>query len=285
MDLFQNLKKSYQSGTVVQRLLYWNIAVSILLIIFRSFYSPIYLFLIQNTSLNSNLEILITKPWALLTYSFLHADFVHLLFNMLMLYFIGQLFQTFFNKFQLLAVYFFGGIFAGIFYLILSYILNNETNFVVGASGAIMALLFAITTYRPNMNVRLLLIGNVKIWYIAAFFVFLDLVQIPVSNAGGHITHLGGALFGFIYIQFLNSGFDFGKFFVWLTELFSPNKKKYTKFKNVYTNKKKSETHTKNTSNSKDEVQIKIDVILDKISKSGYESLSKEEKEFLFKQR
>ena len=272
MDLFQNLKKSYQSGTVVQRLLYWNIAVSILLIIFRSFYSPIYLFLIQNTSLNSNLEILITKPWTLLTYSFLHADFVHLLFNMLMLYFIGQLFQTFFNKFQLLAVYFFGGIFAGIFYLILSYILN-------------MALLFAITTYRPNMNVRLLLIGNVKIWYIAAFFVFLDLVQIPVSNAGGHITHLGGALFGFIYIQFLNSGFDFGKFFVWLTELFSPNKKKYTKFKNVYTNKKKSETHTKNTSNSKDEVQIKIDVILDKISKSGYESLSKEEKEFLFKQR
>ena len=92
-------------------------------------------------------------------------------------------------------------------------------------------------------------------------------------------------MFGFIYIQFLNSGFDFGKFFVWLTELFSPNKKKYTKFKNVYTNKKKSETHTKNTSNSKDEVQIKIDVILDKISKSGYESLSKEEKEFLFKQR
>ena len=106
-----------------------------------------------------------------------------------------------------------------------------------------------------------------------------------MSNAGGHITHLGGALFGFIYIQCLNKGFDMGKFFVWLTDLFSPNKKKYTNFKNVYTNNKNGQTSSQPKKNQKDEVQIQIDVILDKISKSGYESLSKEEKEFLFKQR
>lgn len=284
MELFQNLKQGYKSGGIVQRLLYWNVAVALILIIFRSFFTPGYLFLIQNTSLNSNLEIFITKPWTLITYSFLHADFIHLLFNMLMLFFIGQLFQTFFNKFQLLAVYIFGGIFAGIIYLIACYFLNINSP-VVGASGAIMALLFAVTTYRPNMNVRLLLVGNVKIWYIAAFFVFFDIIQIPMSNAGGHFTHLGGALFGFLYIQLLNSGNDVSKFFVWISEIFSPNKKKYTKFKNVYTNDKKTQSKTVNSSKTKDEVQVQIDVILDKISKSGYESLSKEEKEFLFKQR
>lgn len=284
MEIFQNLKQGYKLGNIVQRLLYWNVGVAIVFILLKSFYKPGYLLLVANTSLNSNLEIFITKPWTLISYSFLHADFIHLLFNMLMLYFIGQLFQTFFNKFQLLAVYFFGGIYAGIIFLIGSLLFENNME-VVGASGAIMALLFAITAYRPNMNVRLMLIGNVKIWYIAAFFVFLDLIQIPLNNAGGHITHLGGALFGFIYIQLLTKGFDFGKFFVWLNELFSKDKKKYTKFKNVYTNTNKKQSSYAKSNNQKDDNQKQIDAILDKISKSGYESLSKEEKEFLFKQR
>jgi len=284
MEIFQNLKQGYKLGNIVQRLLYWNVGIAIVFILFKSFYKPGYLFLVANTSLNANLEIFITKPWTLISYSFLHADFIHLLFNLLMLYFIGQLFQTFFNKFQLLAVYFFGGIFAGIIFLIGSLFFENKME-VVGASGAIMALLFAITTYRPNMNVRLLLIGNVKIWYIAAFFVFLDVIQIPLSNAGGHITHLGGALFGFIYIQCLNKGFDFGKFFVWLHDLFSKDKNKYTKFKNVYTNSKTNQASSSKTKFQINDNQKEIDIILDKISKSGYESLSKDEKEFLFKQR
>lgn len=284
MELFQNLKKGYNQGNIVQRLLYWNIGVAIVFILFKSFFTPGYFFLIQNTSLNANLDIFISKPWTLFTYSFLHADFIHLLFNMLMLYFIGQLFQTFFNKFQLLAVYIFGGIFAGIIFLIGGFFFQNKME-VVGASGSIMALLFAITTYQPNMNVRLMLIGNVKIWYIAALFVFLDIVQLPASNSGGHITHLGGALFGFIYTQLLNNGFDLGNFFIWISDLFSKDKKKYTKFRNVYTNvNKKQDTRVKNQF-QKSEDQKNIDLILDKISKSGYESLSKEEKEFLFKQR
>jgi len=284
MELFQNLKQGYKTGNIVQRLLYWNVAIAIIFILFKVFYQPVYLLLVDNFSLNSNFEFFIYKPWTLISYSFLHADFIHLLFNLLMLYFVGMLFETFFSKFQLLAVYIFGGIFAGMTYLIACNFLDINS-LVVGASGAIMALLFAVTTYRPNMNVRLALIGNVKVWYIAAFFVFLDIVQIPMSNAGGHITHLGGALFGFIYIQCLNKGFDMGNFFVWLNDLFSPNKKKYTNFKNVYTNNKNEQTSSQPKKNQKDEVQIQIDVILDKISKSGYESLSKEEKEFLFKQR
>jgi len=284
MEIFKNLKQGYQSGNIILRLLYWNVGVALVFVLFRTFFKPGYDFLINNLSLNSNIDSFITKPWTLITYSFLHADFIHLLFNMLMLYFIGQLFQTFFNQMQLLAVYLFGGVFAGIIYLIGGFILKNDM-FVVGASGAIMALLFAVTTFRPNMNVRLALVGNVKLWYIAAFFVFFDIIQIPISNAGGHITHLGGALFGFIYIQLLNNRIDCAVFFIKIKDLFSPNKKKYTKFKKVYTNKEKQVKPTFSQANKKDEVQSKIDKILDKISKSGYESLSKDEKDFLFKQR
>lgn len=284
MELFQNLKQGYKSGNIIQRLLYWNVAIALILFLFKAFYAPVYLFLVNNLSLNSDFQVFLFKPWTLITYSFLHADFIHLLFNLLMLYFIGMLFETFFNKFQLLAVYLFGGIFAGIIYLVASSFFENNS-IVVGASGAIMALLFAVTTYRPTMNVRLLLVGNIPIWYLAVFFVFLDVIQIPMSNAGGHITHLGGALFGFIYIKLLNSGFDFANFFVWISKLFSKDKKKYTKFKKVYTNHQTSKTQTVSKRLQTDEVQIKIDAILDKISKSGYESLSKDEKDFLFKQR
>lgn len=284
MEIFKNLKKGYENGSSVHRLIYWNVAVAIVFTILKAFHQPSYSFLLHNFSLNSKVEVFITKPWTILTYSFVHADFIHLLFNMLMLYFISQLFQTFFTQLQLLTVYLFGAVFAGIVYLITGNLFLENT-FVVGSSGAIMALLFAVTVYQPNMNVRLMLIGNVKIWHIAAVFVLLDIIQIPINNAGGHITHLGGALFGFIFIQFLNKGFDLTSCLVWIKDLFSPKKKKKNNFKNVYRNTNNKTKSTVRQTVQKDELQLKIDVILDKISKSGYESLSKEEKEFLFKQR
>jgi len=180
-----------------------------------------------------------------------------------------------------LGVYILGAIFAGLFYTSLAAFFPLG-GYVVGASGAIMAMLFVVTAYAPNMNVRLLLIGNVKIWQIAAVFVFFDVIQIPMGNAGGHITHLGGALYGVLYCLLLKKGIDLSAFIVSLQRIARGEKKEKNHFKKVYKNTNSS---TANVTNNKEETQKRIDQILDKIKKSGYESLTKEEKGFLFQQK
>lgn len=177
-----------------------------------------------------------------------------------------------------------GAIFAGIIYII-SYLffpaLANQQVTLVGASGAVMAILLATTIYSPYLEIRLMLIGNVKLWHITLVFLVLDLIQLPMNNTGGHLAHLGGALFGYLYTKQLQNGTDitkgFSSFLDYLTNLF--NAKNATPFKKVHKNKYQSSKKTV----EKDKTQQEIDAILDKISKSGYENLTKEEKEFLFK--
>ena len=214
---------------------------------------------------------------------FLHGSFLHLLFNMLVLHFSGRLFLTYFTGRQLLGLYLLGGVFAGFVFLI-SYYFLGMYSVLVGASGAIMAVLIATATYAPYMLLRIPLIGTVKLWQVTFVIVLLDLIQLPLNNTGGHLAHLGGALFGFIYVKLLQNGTDLSKGISKLQDgiegLFSPKKK--TPFKKVHKNTYQKTTFTK-TTQEKDINQKKIDDILDKISKSGYDSLSKEEKEFLFK--
>jgi hypothetical protein len=198
------------------------------------------------------------------------------------LHFSGRLFNTYFTDKQLFGVYVLGGIFSGLTF-VLSYIFIGKAGLLVGASGAIMAILIATATYAPFMLLRIPLIGIVKLWHVAFVILLVDLIQMPLDNTGGHLAHLGGALFGFIYIKLMQSGTDITKPFSALLDvfanLFKPKKK--TPFKKVHRNT------TKNGVNSfkenKDMTQKQIDDILDKISKSGYDSLTKEEKEFLFK--
>jgi hypothetical protein len=148
-----------------------------------------------------------------------------------------------------------------------------------------MAILVGAATYTPFSEIRLLLIGNVKMWHLALALVLLDLIQIPLNNTGGHIAHLGGALLGYLYIKMLQNGTDLTKgisaFLDYISELFRP--KKATPFKTVHRNTQKQSQTSTVTRADKDMTQKKIDDILDKISKSGYDSLTKEEKEFLFK--
>ena len=156
---------------------------------------------------------------------------------------------------------------------------------MVGASGAIMAILLATVTYQPTMEVRLLIIGTVKLWQIALVFIIIDLIQLPMDNTGGHIAHLGGALFGYIYIKLLQNGTDLGSglhtFIDGIAFIF--NGKKTKPFKKVHVNPKKPAVKRESKIISKDKTQQQIDEILDKISQSGYDSLTSEEKEFLFK--
>lgn len=286
MNILDDLKLHYKMGGFEQKLIYWNIAAFLISIIF--FYSfKIGIFDFPGwLSLSSNASELLYKPWTLLTYAFFHAGFFHLLFNMIVLNFAGRLFLTFFSQRQLLGLYLLGAIFAGIVF-VASYFVLQKTSSIVGASGAIMAILIATAAYSPLMNLRLLLIGNVKLWQFAAVIVILDLLQIFVENTGGHIAHLAGAFFGFVYIKLLQNGTDLTKgiFMLYdkITGVGSPSKKGH--FKKIHRNY--TPTQTKIVSNivTKNKTQQQIDEILDKISKSGYDSLSKDEKEFLFKTR
>ncbi|WP_317194008.1 rhomboid family intramembrane serine protease [Aquimarina mytili] len=235
----------------------------------------------------------LTKPWSVITYAFLHAGIWHIASNMIILYFSGRYFVTYLSGKRVLTVYFLGAIFGAFLYMI-SYnffpAFSGTGNIpLVGASASVMAILIAVATYIPYMTVRLMFLGSIKFWWIAAFFVILDIVQIPAGNAGGHIAHLGGALFGYLYAVQLKKGNDIGAWFEKIMDslirLFKPGKKK-SPLKTVHKSKTYKKTPKKakpSSAKNKNPNQARIDAILDKISKSGYDSLTKEEKDFLFK--
>ena len=225
------------------------------------------------------------QPWSLVTYSFLHAGFWHILWNMYVLYLASRILLNLFDGRRFLNVYFLGVILGGLLF-IASYnifpTLVTSNSVLLGASAGVMAVLIFVCTYIPSKEIRIFFF-NVKLWQVGLFVVVMDLVQIPSGNIGGHIAHLGGALLGYMYARQLMQGKDIGagfsKLLDGLANLFKPSSKK-APMKTVYKNK--AQTKSKINRN-KDSHQRQIDTILDKISKSGYESLSKAEKDFLFK--
>jgi len=243
--------------------------ISCLMMLLRVVNGSLYMAVMSQLALFSDFKIFNFRIWQFATYIFLHDGLLHLVFNMLMLYFFSMLFFTFFNTKQLLKAFFLGGIAAGVFYFIISNIVGAQS-FVVGASGAVMAVFFTVVGYNPHMRVQLIIFGNVAIYYIALVFLAFDLIQLFFDNAGGHLAHLGGSIFGFCYGKWLG-GFRFS----YLKKF----KKTASPLRTIHKNSKKKNKAAQN------DVQKQIDVILDKISKSGYESLTKEEKEFLFKQK
>ncbi|GGG57813.1 rhomboid family protein [Bizionia arctica] len=237
--------------------------------------------------LPSNALDFILKPWSLITYGFVHYDFWHILFNMLWLYFIGRMFMNLFSVKLGLNVYFLGIISGGLLFL-LGYnvfpVIFEGSSRLVGASAGVRALLIFLCAYMPNTEVRFFTF-NLKLWYLGVGIVVIDALGLFGLNAGGNLAHIGGALLGYFYAVQLKKGTDIGKGFEklmdWFLNLFKKSNK--SPLKTVY--RKKSQ---KVAGYSKDEFnefnnQKKIDIILDKISKSGYDSLTKEEKEFLFK--
>ena len=284
MNILDDLKLQYKIGGIALRVIYWNIACFLISLVFFYQYSGGGFAYPDWLALSSDPNSFLFRPWTLLTYAFFHSSFLHLLFNMMVLNFASQLFLTFFTQKQYLGLYILSAIFAGIVFA-LSYYFLGYAGSIVGASAAIMAILVAATTYQPLMNVRLLLIGNVKLWHITAVILILDLMQLRLENMGGHISHLAGALFGFIYIKLLQNGSDLSivisrtiDFFVNLFKK-SPS----TPFKKVHKNYQKPTEKVTSRIVTKDKTQQQIDEILDKISQSGYDCLTKEEKEFLFK--
>ena len=239
--------------------------------------------------LSDDLDILLVQPWTLISYSFLHFGFFHILFNMIWLYWFGQFVLNLFTGKRLLTVYLLGALFGGLLF-VLAYNLfpvfeqDQGHQVLIGASGAVTAIMIFIATYTPNTQFRIFTF-TIKLWQIALFLFLFDLVRIPTSgNAGGLMAHVGGGIFGYIYAVQLAKGNDIGKWFEdfmdWVANLFKPRAKK--PFKKVHRTPN-SDVKRSVSKDQKSEHQKKVDVILDKISKSGYESLTKTEKDFLFK--
>ena len=233
--------------------------------------------------LSSSFKDLIFKPWTIFTYGFLHSGFFHLFWNMYLLYFSSSLLLNLFANDIFLKLYFLGILIGGLTF-ILSYnffpVFQDANPYMVGASAGVMSIFIFISTYSPELEVRLILF-NIKLRYLGIAFVLLDVIQIPYGNSGGHIAHLGGAFYGFIYAQRLQKGIDIGlpleRLIIKTAKLFNAK----SKFSTVHKNEVKLKTKENKIPIEKN--QKKIDEILDKISQSGYESLSKEEKDFLFK--
>lgn len=277
MGIIDDLKMQYKMGGIAVQVIFWNLLCFLISLVF--FYQfQLGIFYYPNwVALSSEPSVLVTKPWTLISYAFFHYGFGHLFFNMMVLHFSSTLFLTFFNTKQFLGLYLLSAFFSGLAFVIAYYFLNLSSA-MVGASAAIMAILVATTTFRPLMNVRLLLIGNVKLWHITAVILVLDFMQFRIENTGGHIAHLAGAFFGFIFIKLLQNGIDLSRI---LNNPFKISKRK--PFKKVHKNYPKSVPKPSSRIVVKDKTQQQIDEILDKISQSGYDSLTQEEKEFLFK--
>ena len=249
----------------------------------------LFLFNISSTNFFNWFELsaswidLPTKPWSIITYSFLHSGFFHLFWNMYLLFFSSKLFLNLFPSNTFFNVYFLGVVVGGITF-ILSYtffpVFQNSSPVMIGASAGVMAVFIFMSTYSPDLEIRLILF-NVKLRYLGIAFLLLDIVQIPYGNAGGHLAHLGGAILGFYYVKQLKNGKDIGKPFKNFIDKIINIFRRKPKMRTVY-KREKSQKINKKVSDA-GEKQKRIDRILDKISISGYESLTQAEKDFLFK--
>lgn len=252
-------------------------------------------FIVENFSLHANLHYLIRHPWGIITYAFLHDGFRHIFWNLTVLYLFGNILEDLLGKPKVLPLFFYGIVFGGLLY-VFSYnifpLLKPEAPFAInlGCSAGVMAIMIAATTLSPSYNIGIFLIGPVRIIWIAGILVFLDFVDMPKGNAGGHIAHLGGALFGYLFVRLLQNGHDLSRPFYAVTDFIAKPFRKKTnlrvEYKKEYAYTSGSTKQTKgNPAQPKETIskQERLDAILDKINRSSYDSLSKEEKDFLFK--
>lgn len=286
MSVLDDIKNQFLGGTYLTRLIIANVAVFVFFLILEMLG-----FLITGRSggitdyvlpwlmLPSDLVAFITRPWTIFTYMFLHADFWHLFTNMIVLFFTGRIFLEFLGDRRLLTVFLYGGIAGGMLFIILYNISPAFTAGapLVGASAGVAAVLVAAATYMPRLPVRLFFLLEVPLWSVAALMVLGFVSGVMGGNGGGNLAHLGGAAVGYVFVLQLRKGIDWSiGFFNFLDRIGQWTKPK-PKVHKVYQSASKT-----TTTRSTDE-QAQVDAILDKISKSGYEKLSKAEKDFLFK--
>jgi membrane associated rhomboid family serine protease len=294
-NLFDSLKNAYRFGGMTTRLIFINAAIFLLIqilsVIIRLMMvdnSILSVFLNAVFTLNTDLKYFVFMPWGLITSIFAHFSLWHFVLNMLFLYFSGRMFEQLFDAKRLWYTYLFGGIAGGMLEIIAHAIfpaLQNSQIVIVGASGSIMAIFMALAFYRPNLNVMLFGLFPVRLIFLALFFLLSDLISLGMNDGVAHFAHLGGAIFGAVSIRNLASKNNvMNKIQRWGDSLINTIK---AIFKPSSKQSKRSNARMKTDEEynmEKKSKQEKIDQILDKISKSGYESLTRQEKDFLFNQ-
>ncbi|MDD3078864.1 MAG: rhomboid family intramembrane serine protease [Paludibacter sp.] len=293
MNILENIKMAYKRGDALIRLIFINVAVFLVvqaLLLFSALMKSDFGLIVSSyLAAPADFTELLYRPWTVITYMFMHEGIMHILFNMIALYWFGKIFMMYFSEKQLVGLYFTGGL-AGVISFIVAYnvfpFFENvlQVASLVGASASIMAIIVATAVQTPDMELRLLFIGNIKLKYIAVISVLISFFGIASNNAGGEIAHLGGALAGYIFVVSLRKGNDITKWlngiFDFIVDLFKPRKSK------VKRNKKSTGQKMTDAEFNMDKASRmkEIDRILDKIKTSGYESLSAEEKKRLFDQ-
>ena len=277
---------------IVIKLLIINLAVFILINLLHVF---LYLFnaednfnhVIEFLAVPSGFRQLFMRLWSPFTYMFVHENFWHILGNMLWLYFLGTILNHYIKEKDFLGLYILGG-FAGAFAFVVAYNIFpvfsdiKDLSIAIGASASVTAIVLAVATYKPQHEINLFGILPIKLFIIAIVVVVIDIFRLRSDNSGGHFAHLGGAVFGFIYGWYLRKGVTlFPKFANFTARLFTVDFTPKSKMKVVKNNLRTKNDYDYNV--SKNDIKQEIDRILDKISQSGYQSLSNKEKDYLNK--
>ncbi|MGM0944790.1 MAG: rhomboid family intramembrane serine protease [Bacteroidota bacterium] len=306
-NFWENLKNAFKHSDnslfklIAINLILWGVFIVLNVFMTIGGFGEVYAKLISYFMLPASLSKLLYQPWSLFTYMFLHEGLFHILFNMLFLYWFGQLIHQYLGSRKLANLYILGGLAGGLFYLLIynlaPYFSNSvDTSLMLGASAGVFAIVVGAATLSPNTTFFLLLLGPVKIKYIAIFYVVLSFVNSAGANAGGELAHLGGALLGYLYITQLRRGVDLGipvqKVGLFFENLIKNNPTKvkvsYRRTKDqtgsfsTYSKPSSSAKSSPSKNSSEETSQEEIDRILDKIADKGYEALSKDEKRKLF---
>ena len=291
-DLITEINRRFKEGSILTKYIFINIGVFISLILVINIFKLFNITepsILEHVGVPSSPETLLYRPWTIITYMFVHLEFFHIFINMLWLYWFGKIFLTFFTGRQLGGLYIIGGI-AGALLFLLSYNTfpyfreSSAESSLIGASASVMAIVFAISFYQKEYSINLLLIGRIKLIYLAIGVLLLDIMAITSTNAGGHIAHIGGALLGILYASLYNKGKDITGFINKAIDRVVNMTKRKPVFK-VYS-QDTSKSHKVETDDEylqrKKKENAAIDEILDKLKRSGYESLSAADKKKLF---
>jgi membrane associated rhomboid family serine protease len=294
MSVIDEIKNSFKGKNNFNILIYINLIVFVVIHLTNAvlFLAGIKSFdLIEFLAVPADTSSILLKPWTAITYMFTHESFLHILFNLMVFFWFGKLFLQYLSQRQLLSIYLMGGISGAIFYILAfntipAFSFIKYFSVALGASASVMAIVISVASLVPNQEVYMFFFGKVKLKYLALVIIVIDLISIPIDNAGGHIAHLGGAFMGFIFIMYYKKGTDIT---IWLSrllygikEFFIPDREIKVKYRNKAKKTNAPESDMEYNARKKAN-QDEIDKILEKIAKSGYGSLSSEEKDRLFR--